>query len=337
MDDKTPDMYKIGKTPEELQSAVKMLRADYDAHNHDGANSKSFQTLVAETLSVRAMLVRKTSYTDTTAGMWAGMVGNTMKMYVGDATAYLKWTGSALQIAGDITAGSLNINNNAIIDSSGNATFIGLTTLNIKVSTDFENVAGARFTKAVGGTGAATTSVYGLDITTLGTGTSFAEVTWFQNFNIFANSPTFTAVVRIVNTDSMGGTGRCFVGLGAIGTTGSGNTFAGKTFCGFQFEKTGGVINFYARQNDGNGDGGAISGVLSATITDLDAIDLIIKINGSTSISYYYRINSNAISAVTTLSTRVPTSGEGTAYFSITNVTTAFTFDVAVVGASYER
>ncbi len=328
-------MYQIGKTPEELQSAIKTLRADYDAHNHADGNSKNFQTIVGETLSVRAMLVRKTSYTDTTSGMWAGLVGNTMKMYVGDVTNYLKWTGSALEIAGNITAGSININDKAIIDSSGNATFIGLTSLNIKVSTDFEYLAGARFTKSIGTTGAATTTAYGLDLTTGATLTSFAEVTWFQNFNVFNTSPTFAAVVRVVNTDTMGGTGRAFIGLGDLTTTGSDITFANKTFCGFYLEKVNGVLTVYARQNNGNADGGALTAL--TTITDLDAIDLILKINGTASVSYYYRKNNDAISAATTLSTRIPTTGASNAYFSISNIGTSYTFNLAVVGASYER
>lgn len=237
---------------------------------------------------------------------------------------------------GTITAGSININNKSFISSNGLATFIGVSTLNVKTYTNFENVSGARYTKTVGGTGTAAQSTYGLDITTGATATSFAEVTWFQNFNIFSTDPVFTGVVRIVNTDSYGGSGRCFIGLGAIGTTGSGNTFSGKNFCGFQFEKNGGTIELRAIQNNSNADGWSYTGVLT-TLSDLDTIDLILKMHGSTSIDYYYRKNNDAISAVTTLSTRVPTSGETGAYFSVTNVGTNKILDIAVVSASYER
>jgi len=236
----------------------------------------------------------------------------------------------------NITGGTINIGTNAKIDASGNATFIGISSLNVKTTTDFENVANARFGKATGGGGTATTTTYGLGLQPTNSATAFAAVTWFQNYDIFANSPTFSAVVRIVSSDSMGGQGTLFVGLGTITTTGGGNTWSGKKFCGFEFEKAGGSISVYARQNDGNGDGGAISGVLT-TVSDLDSIDLILKMNGSSSIDYYFRKNTGSISAATNIATRVPTSGETDAYFSVNNRSTAYDFNVAIVSASYER
>lgn len=100
------DLYNIGTGPEELQAAILRLRQDFDAHIHDGVSSRSFQTLTAETVSARAILVRKTSYADSAAGIWMGMVGSTMQLSLGNATNYLQWTGSALNIVGAITATS---------------------------------------------------------------------------------------------------------------------------------------------------------------------------------------------------------------------------------------
>lgn len=51
------DLYNIGTEPEELQAAIVTLRQDFDAHTHDGINSKSFQTLLAETIVGRTAII----------------------------------------------------------------------------------------------------------------------------------------------------------------------------------------------------------------------------------------------------------------------------------------
>lgn len=101
------DIYQVGTTPEEIRAALINLRADFDAHNHDGTSSKSFQTLVAETVSARAILIKKTSFTDTASGIWMGMVGSVMKLKLGTASAYLEWTGTALNIVGSISGSTI--------------------------------------------------------------------------------------------------------------------------------------------------------------------------------------------------------------------------------------
>lgn len=100
------DLYQIGSTPEALQSALLLLRQDFDAHNHDGSSSRAFETLRAETLSIRALSIRKSSYSDNTSGLWTGFDGNLMRLNLGDGTNFLKWDGSSLSIAGSITATS---------------------------------------------------------------------------------------------------------------------------------------------------------------------------------------------------------------------------------------
>lgn len=101
------NVYKIGKSPEELQAALMNLRSEYDAHIHDGVSSKTFQTTIADTISTRTLLIRKLSYTDNTNGLWMGLVGNLMKLNLGSATNYLKWDGTALTISGSITAATI--------------------------------------------------------------------------------------------------------------------------------------------------------------------------------------------------------------------------------------
>ena len=98
------DLYNIGKSPEELQSALILLRQEFDAHNHDGASSRDFQTLIAETVSARVVTIRKSSFNDATAGIWMGLDDNIMKLSLGDGSSFLTWNGTTLAISGTLTA-----------------------------------------------------------------------------------------------------------------------------------------------------------------------------------------------------------------------------------------
>lgn len=101
----TVDLYNIGATPEELRAALIQLRQEFDAHNHDGSSSVAFQTMQAETLSARTILIRKTAYDDSASGIWMGEnSAGTMLLKLGNASNYLQWNGSALSIVGSITA-----------------------------------------------------------------------------------------------------------------------------------------------------------------------------------------------------------------------------------------
>lgn len=93
------DLYNIGDSQEDAQEALRALRADFDAHTHDGVNSKSFDTLRSEMSSSRVFSIKKLSYTDNTAGFWAGLVGATVKLFLGNATNFLKWDGTNLSLS----------------------------------------------------------------------------------------------------------------------------------------------------------------------------------------------------------------------------------------------
>lgn len=102
------DLYQIGNTPEELQSALIELRAEFDSHVHDGASSKNFETISADTLSAHTILIRKTAYGDSAVGIWMGIddKDGLMKLKLGSGSQYLQWDGSTLTIAGAINATS---------------------------------------------------------------------------------------------------------------------------------------------------------------------------------------------------------------------------------------
>lgn len=144
------DIYQIGSSPEQLQSALISLRNDYDNHIHDGTSSKSFLTLTAETISARTMLIRKTSYTDNTSGIWMGFTGSLMKLNLGTATNFLKWDGSALSISGSITATSGTIGGWTIAATSLTGGNITLSTATVSAASGTIKLDGANTKLYVG-------------------------------------------------------------------------------------------------------------------------------------------------------------------------------------------
>lgn len=51
------NLYEITSDPEVLRRELIRLQQDFDAHTHDGVNSRSFQTLIAETLVGRTAII----------------------------------------------------------------------------------------------------------------------------------------------------------------------------------------------------------------------------------------------------------------------------------------
>lgn len=104
------DFYNIEETPTSLRENLIKLRQDFDSHIHDGISSKTFQTLIAETVSARVLAVRKSSFTDNTAGLWVGLVGNQPKFFLGDSTNYFKFDQNGIAVSVG-SSGSLVISN----------------------------------------------------------------------------------------------------------------------------------------------------------------------------------------------------------------------------------
>lgn len=329
------DTVDVEPVPEDLpgiRGFIARFRADFDSHNHDGANSRRFLTLIAETLSSRTISMRKKSYTDDTSGFWVGLVGNTVKLFLGSASAYLKWTGTALQIAGDIVAGSLTIGSNASIDSSGNATFIGVSSLNKKAYTNFES--STRFTSTVGGTGANTFGNQGVTIKPGATATSYSKLLWFIA-NAFTNNPTFTFTLKANSLNAASGSARCFAGLGQPTVDGNGITYSGNSYIGVSINKESGVVTVASEMNDGSA--GSQVGANLTTIVDNDILEIFIKVT-ATSVKWYYRKNGGAITLADTQTTHIPTgTGEDSVLFATSNAGTAFDLSLILQCAAYEH
>lgn len=219
------------------------------------------------------------------------------------------------------------------ITQTGLLRAVGLTSLNIKSYTCFET--STRFTNT-GVAGGTTFGTSGLTLTTTAAATNYAMSTWFVSQDIFAGSPTFSTVINMVTLNAASGGGAAFFGLGEPGMNGSGSTLTSASYCGFWIQKATPVVNLYAIQNDGDAGAYTTSGVLT-TLEDTDVLDLILKINGTGSVDYYWRKDVGTLSAATNLATRIPTATSNISQFSVTNVASAYIFSMVAISAAYER
>lgn len=240
--------------------------------------------------------------------------------------------GSSGTFRGAIVGGSINIPNATTplfsVTSTGLVTAIGISTLNIKSYTSFETA--ARFTQVVDGGGAVTFNTSGLRLETSATATSSATNKWFASQNILNNSPAFSCSIEFGGIPTIGGVG--FIGLGEPATfTGSGATFTG-THIGFQFQYQSGDWNLYGSLNNG----GTEQFSLLTTVVSTDVLDLILKLNGTTSADFYYRKNSGTLTK-TTITSTIPSSVVNRIQFQFSNRGNANNIICLVYSASYER
>lgn len=183
--------------------------------------------------------------------------------------------------AGAINGGTMNINDNSIINSDGEATFIGVSTLNMKAYTNFESI--DRF--FVTGDGGGVIGNQGLTVYPGAVATQYAKVLWNATNYVLSNEPTFTCVLNIFNKGISDG--QFAVGLGNIPVSGLGFTeLDSDNFCGFYLKKASGTVTLQAFQEDDDDDWEA-SGDLT-TVTTGDTLELFIKVK-STGVTYYYR------------------------------------------------
>jgi ribosomal protein S19 len=265
----------------------------------------------------------QTAY-DTGTGWFIGNVATIPKLSIGNSAGNkFTWDGTTIAIVGDITGGSLNINNNAVIDSSGNATFKGVTVLSARAFTIFE--ATARFSQTNNGTGSITWGTNGTIIDTGATQSSESYLKWTVSaFNTFAGNPT-VSIVTSVNTTTADANVR-YMGLGDVGNTIS----LTANHVGFKIVAT----SLYATQANGSTE--TASSALT-TLSNGDVLDLIFKIHGTTSVDYYWRKNIRAFSSVTTLSTNLPGNTSSAATFVANNAASATDLGMTLWAASYER
>jgi hypothetical protein len=296
----------VPETLEGMRDYLRNFRADYDSHNHDGANSRRFQTLVAETLAARTFSIRKTSYTDNTPGFWVGLVGSLVKFFLGSATSYLKWDGTMM-------------------------TYTGASRLTAKFTTIFEDT--ARFGLTGTGTGQITSG--GLQMFPTSTANRFKSTVASVGSVLlepFLNS-WFTTIFGFDSFDTVGAgnNGSFYIGTSMALASGDGTSFActNKQY-GFKALKVDGVVTLYATNADGVTETATSLGVIAEND---NFILSAVYLDGA--IKFY---NNGVL--VATHTTNLPaTSTQTSAVFRafINNSNTAFNFAATISSFTYEK
>jgi hypothetical protein len=257
---------------------------------------------------------------------WAG------DTYANRATADFIVTeaGAVTMSNATITGGSLTIGSNASIDSSGNATFISMTSYNMRAYTAFEAV--GRF--IVTGDVAPTFGNQGMTVAPGAVATHYARALWWITNYVYANNPFFTCSLLILTKGS--GDARGFVGLGAPTIDGSSLATTGVNYAGFRFLKNSGTLSIEASQCDGSGsrDSSSIAGLSS--LSDGDSVELFMKMT-SANIKYYYRLNGGTLTLGATLSNNKPSGSETYIGFMVTNTGSANDCQIQMQSAAYEH
>lgn len=203
-----------------------------------------------------------------------------------------------------------------------------------KCATIYETT--GRFSNVTTGSATITYGTTGLDLDIAAAAIGSAENLWNviggSGGLIFKGSPlvTNTAFVRTAAT-----AGTYWCGLGNLTVASTGITFTG-AHAGFKIiYGAAGAKDLYAT----NADGTTETATNLVTITTDDVVDLIMKINGTTSIDYYYRVNGGALSSATNHTTNLPAVSTAdnfhTVALSSDNTTQAAR--VVTLASSYER
>jgi hypothetical protein len=296
---------------------------------------------------------------------WTGQLGLTRGGTAASLTAsnggIVYSTGSALSIlAGTATAGQILRSGASTTPSWSTATYpatagasgnvltsdgtnfvstapTSSSTPTTMISTTFETA--GRFDVATkGGTGGASFNTQGVYLQTSTTASSYQKIKWkitnSANAKLFLGSPVFGTDLMMNDVNEGSGTGVTYVGIGDVTVDGTSHIFT-DAHAGFKLVKTGGVISVYATQGDGATE--TVSSALT-TVTNQTYIELIMKINSTTSIDYYWRKNGGSLSSATNLTANMPTGTDtNIIQFSTTNQGTAFDYNMYIGGANYSR
>jgi len=197
-------------------------------------------------------------------------------------------------------------------------------------TTDFETL--GRFNGAASGTGSRTLSIYGVELRTGTNSGSYANIGWMPqsiNSKLFNGSPTISWSVSL---SRFTGSGDAVVVLGMDSFFGTSFTYTGK-HVGFRFQKSSGTVSLYATNGNGTAQ---TSTLLVSSVTAYDTYQLVVVMNGNSSIDFYYRVNDGSWSAKTTHTTNIPTGDNGAIGGAIKNDSAA-DYELIISGIRYQR
>lgn len=191
-----------------------------------------------------------------------------------------------------------------------------------------------RYLTATGGSGSATFTTNALTLNTGATSSSYArchaQLTSTSTFKVYEGSPTLSFAIEMANAPNNTET---YVGLGLVSVSGSGHTFT-NDHIGFKIIDDGGTLTLYATQADNTTE--TVSSALT-TITTTTALDLILKVNGTSSVDYYWRKDGGTLSSATNLTTNIPSVNTNLVAASVSNAGTTDNLTFRAAGFTYQR
>lgn len=241
---------------------------------------------------------------DTGTGFWFGLKSGVSKFSVGNPlTNKITWDNTTLNVVGRISA------------------------INASIATCFES--SSRFNStALVGSGAVNWIVDGMECVTGVTNPSSAAVTWDPiPVNSFRGSPVFSTSIYVI----AGSSKAIFCGMGQL--TAATLDF---TVDHIGFKVVGNVL--YATQSDGTTESSTSLG----SVANNEIYNLVCKVNGTTSVDYYWRLyrNSGGVisetwSTATTISTNMPIATNQYLTFRCDNQGSTTSTRALWVGATY--
>jgi len=200
----------------------------------------------------------------------------------------------------------------------------------------------ARFSLNTHGSGTATFGTGGVLVATGATANSDESVAWAvvrgnsatATANLWAGSPMATFCIAL-DVSGASNDWEAYAGIGNV-TFSSGSHNWVNEHVGFKLVKAAGTVSLYATQADA---GTETASSALTTVVAGDVLDLIVKMNGSSSVDYYWRKNGGTLSSATNLTTNMPStsSANNNVVVNIGNATRAENSAIYVGSASYIR
>ncbi len=204
----------------------------------------------------------------------------------------------------------------------------------VDATTDFSVT--TRFSTTIVGSAANALQVWGFGTNTGATNPSSIENLWRLNpntaFDAFSSSPLFSCSF---GPGTIPTSGQVYIGIGSPTIAGAGITFT-DFHIGFKILIVAGVASLYATQGDG-GTENASSAL--TTLAASDAVEVILKVNGSSSVDYYWRKNGGSLSSATNLTSNLPdtTTNTQNCSFSLSNANSTSNVVINLSNARYSR
>lgn len=208
------------------------------------------------------------------------------------------------------------------VDMAGRMKYLGASSITMKSYTIMETA--ARFVTSVVGSGSIDFLTGNGVLSGSGiTASSSTNIRWNQTGNVFLGSPTFSCLVRI----GVAANASHYVGLGEP-LSGASHDF---NLSHIGFKVVGG--NLSATQANGTSE---TTQVLTSVVAS-DDFDLILRMNGNTSVEYFFRKNNGTMSDAAILKTNIPTASSVILSYSLTNTGTTTDVTSRIYSTSYER